>query len=67
MDGEGACPELVDQGGATLLVEAGDHDVRALRVEGAHVAGALAAGAAGHEHGLVVEAGHGVLLRCRGL
>jgi hypothetical protein len=32
-------------------------------VKGAYVAGALAAGSTRHEHGLVVEAGHQMVLR----
>src|SRR5690606_9651370 len=58
-----AGPELVDQSGTTFGVEAADHHVRSLRVEGAHVARALTAGPTGHEHGLVVETGHEKVLR----
>ncbi len=58
-----AGPELVGESGAACGVDAADHHVRSLRVKGAHVARALAAGPTGHEHGLVVEAGHRMFLR----
>lgn len=62
----GTGPELVGESGAAVGIDVADHHVRSLRVEGTHVAGALAAGPTGHEHGLVVEAGHQLILRSGG-